>query len=356
MGWRTVEAVDDAVEATRRFLFPFHPVRWATLAVLVFVMGSSASVGAVIFVVTDVLLTGLIESALVGGTGVAVADTWRAAGVTANRLSLAVVVVAGGTAVAFSVASLTLRLAFYDALRTNTVRVVDPFLDCFRQAIGLFVAVTTLRILVAAPIVVSGVVGFVSATPIVWAPADVFVDAAEGLSVESVFLGGVLASLAVLGAWLALRLTYEFVVPVMVADETGVLAGWERVGRAVSTEWREALMYLVVHFFVGLGTALVETVVIGTVGVGVAAASGVALLFVAVSLGGVGALVGTTAGVVAIVVVTVVAVVTLLALTVPISVLTRSYVIAYEVTALGGIDQRVQLLTPDADTETVRGD
>jgi len=32
MSWHAVDAVDDAVEATRRFLFPFSLVRWTKLA------------------------------------------------------------------------------------------------------------------------------------------------------------------------------------------------------------------------------------------------------------------------------------------------------------------------------------
>ena len=45
MGWHSVDAVDDAVEVTRRFLFPFGLVRWAKLALLVLLMGGGANAG-----------------------------------------------------------------------------------------------------------------------------------------------------------------------------------------------------------------------------------------------------------------------------------------------------------------------
>jgi len=57
--------------------------------------------------------------------------------------------------------------------------------------------------------------------------------------------------------------------------------------------------------------------------------------------------VGTTVGTVTVVLVVLVAVVTLLAVTLPISLVTRSYLISYEVATLGGIDSGLTLLHPD---------
>jgi len=45
----------------------------------------------------------------------------------------------------------------------------------------------------------------------------------------------------------------------MIVEETGgVIAGWRRTWDAVSGEWPQVLVYLAVHFFVRLGTAIVE--------------------------------------------------------------------------------------------------
>jgi len=58
-----------------------------------------------------------------------------------DRLIVAVAVAVVVAAVTFSVVSLSLRLVFYDALRTNEIRLWKPFLGRLRrQAIGLFVA------------------------------------------------------------------------------------------------------------------------------------------------------------------------------------------------------------------------
>lgn len=355
MSWRTVTAVDDAVGATRRFLFPFRPLRWGILAVLVFAMAGGVSAGVWTFVAADVLLAGFVESIETGGAGATAAIMRLASGVAADRLSLAVAVVAGGTAVALSVASLTLRLLFYDALETNEVRLLRPFFRRFRQAVGLFIAVVILRTVAVGAVALATVIGLVSATPVRWAPIESVGGATGALPVESVVAAWMLASLAVLGVSLALRLTYEFVVPMMIADDLGVLVGWKRVVYAVVSEWRETMAYLVVHFFVGLGTALFEAVVVGTLGLSVAAIGGVALLLAAGLLGGLGALVGTTIGLVVVGLVTLTAVTTLLMVAIPIAVLTRTYVITYEVAALGGIDPSVQLLGAGSETVALDG-
>lgn len=133
----------------------------------------------------------------------------------------------------------------------------------------------------------------------------------------------------------------------MIVEDIGVLAGWRRTWDAVSGEWPQVLVYLAVHFFVRLGTAIVEGIAFVIAGSAVAGIAGIALLLAAVLLGGLGALVSTTAGTVTVVLVVLVAVVTLLAVTLPISLVTRSYLISYEVATLGGIDSGLALLHPD---------
>ncbi|WP_128906457.1 DUF7544 domain-containing protein [Halorubrum amylolyticum] len=361
MGWHSVEAVDDAVEVTRRFLFPVSLVRWAKLALLVLLMGGGANTGVSVPVAPDARIGGVsgFSGARGAGTetepGVPVLDAVVSdllAGTPGDRLIVAVAVVAVVAVVGvvvLSVASLSLRLVFYDALRTNEVRLWRPFLGRLRQAAGLFAASAALWSLAAGPIALAVLVAVAAETPIGWEPGDSFAAAVGSLSIGPAVAAGLLGGAVVLFATLALRLTYEFVIPAMVVGGTGVIAGWRRVWRAVSGAWMEIVVYLAVHFFVGVGAAIVEGVALVIAGSAVAGVAGVALLLAAVPLGGLGALVGTTAGIAVVAVVAVVAAVTLVALTLPVSVVTRSYLIAYEVATIGGIESDLRLLHPDID-------
>ncbi|OYR56411.1 DUF7544 domain-containing protein, partial [Halorubrum halodurans] len=303
MSWSAVDAVDDAVEATRRFLFPFSAVRWAKLALLVLLMGGGVRTNVSVPLVPDPeFVTGPGSP---GGSGTSGSTTGEpffgpngvgselgGLGSVDATLLAGVVGVVLAVALAVSVASLSLRLAFYDALRTNEVRLWRPFVARLRQAFGLFVFSTLVTLVMAVPVAVA----VVAEADVGWGPADALGSAVAGLPTWAI---GVLAALAVLlaaGVLLVLRFTYEFVVPVMVLRDEGVLAGWGRFLPTLRGSWVEFLLYLVVHFFLGVGVSVAESFVFLFVGGLVAVFAGVAVVIAGGLLGGLQAVTGTTAG------------------------------------------------------------
>ncbi|MDZ5811491.1 hypothetical protein U4E84_09055 [Halorubrum sp. AD140] len=373
MSWDAVDAVDDAVEATRRFLFPFRPVRWTKLAFLVLVMGgsgASATVSLSAVIETEFArLQGIGLDGAAGDVGSApggVAGDAAPGGVAGDLVGAfdgGVLVVLA--AVALSLVSLSFRLVFYDALRTNDVWLWRPFLSRLRQSVGLLAVSATLGAAATAPPVVAVLVALagdvsidgmptdpelIDQGPIGVVPVEPLVVALGSLSTGSVAFLGLAGAAFVAVAVLALRLTYEFVVPTMIVEETGVLGGWRRLSMTLRAAWTEVIVYLLVHAFVSLGLFVVEGVAAVLVLSLVVAVAGALLLLVAAALGGIGALAGTTAGLVAIAVVATLSVLTLLVFALPVWILTRSYRISYEVSTLGGIDPELTLLHPDLDS------
>ena len=121
MSWHAVDAVDDAVEATRRFLFPFSLVRWAKLAFLVLLMGGSANAGVSIPAAPDARIAGFAgvsevwesdTGAMTPSEAVDAVVSDLVPGMPADRLIVAVAIATVVAAVAFSVVSLSLRLVF----------------------------------------------------------------------------------------------------------------------------------------------------------------------------------------------------------------------------------------------------
>ena len=328
MTWHAVRAVDDAVTATRRFLFPFGVVRWTKLALLVVVMGAGVTTTVSVPPVPSVET----ETADVGDLAAIAAEV----GVGTSTLIGAVVALVG-VSLLFTVVSLTLRLVFYDALRTNEVRIRGPFKRRVRQALGLFGFSILLGVLLGGPF---ALVALASERGVV------SVDALSTAVLAGAAAGAVL--LVVVGLLVA-RLTYEFVVPVMVVRDEGVLAGWRRFWGTLRASWTDFLVYLVVHFFLALGLSIAESVVLLFVGGIAVVLAALVLLVAAGALGGVAALTGTTAGVVAIVAVVAVALAALAVVLLPVRLLTRTYLIAYEVSTLGGVDPELALLAPAID-------
>lgn len=354
MSWHAVDALDDAVGATRRFLFPFSLVRWTKLALLVLFMGSGgASTNASVPAVSDssVTLPSPGESGP-GGTGSGgVGSGSGVSGQIPEALDSELIAL-GALGVVFlivavSVVSLSLRLVFYDALQTNEVRVAGPFVSRLRQAFGLFVFTAAVSVTAAAPLALAVAVAVVADAPTGWALIDSIAGAIASLSTGAIVALGLVGAGIVAVAALALRFTYEFVVPTMIVEDIGVVGGWRRFLSTLRAEWTEFLIYLVVHLVVSIGLSVVAgaATVLGLAFV--VTVGGLVLLLVAVLLGGLGALGGTTVGAAALAIVTIAGIGGLLALVVPVLVVTRSYRITYEVSTLGGIDPGLALLHPD---------
>ena len=352
MSWHAVDAVDDAVDATRRFLFPFSLVRWTKLALLaLFTGGGGVSANASVPAASDSAAT--TPSAVwsgpagaetgSGGLGFGVPDRIAAA-VTPELLAVG----AAGLVlliVGISVASLSLRLVFYDALQNDEVRIVAPFLARLRQSLGLFVCTAALSVAATAPVAL--VVALVSDAPTGVPAVDSAVGAITALPTGALVALGLVAGATAAVAALALRFTYEFVVPTMVVTDSGVIGGWRRFLPTLRVEWAEFLVYLAVHVVVSVGLSVV-TGVAALLGLAlVATVGGLVLLLVAALLGGLGALVGTTAGTASIALVATAGVLALVALVLPVQVLTLSYRFIYEVSTLGSVDPELALLHPD---------
>ena len=357
MSWNAVDAVDDAVEATRRFLFPVSLVRWAKLSALVLLMGGSAGTNVPVSALQNpefLVESGDVETGSLGEVTGAGPDPIAEIGAVDTEVILAAAAVVVVAVVAFSIASLSLRLAYYDALHTNDVRLWRPFLDRLPQAVGLFGFTTALNLLVATPIVVAVLAG----TTVGWTPADALGSAVAGLPAWALGVLGLCSVAVVLGGLLALRFTREFVVPVMVLWDRGVLAGWRRFWATLRGSWTEFLVYLLVHLLLGLGISLAESFVTVFLAGLVAVFAGVVVLIAAGLLGGLPALTGSVAGAAFLAAVVGLALVALVLLLLPIRVVTRTYLITYEVSTLAGVDPRLAMLDsaidPKASDETPR--
>ena len=334
MSWHAVDAVDDAVEATRRFLFPFSLVRWTILALLVLLMGTAGTNVSLPFV-PDVEFTpfpeGVLPTEVVSGLD------------TGILVIIGVVFAALGALV--SVAGLSLRLVFYDALRTNEVRVWGPFVERFRQAFGLFVFSFVVGVMLVLPLLIA----VAASTTIGWGPADAIGDVFVGLSGLGIGVALVFGGLLTVLMLLVIRFTYEFVVPVMVHRNEGVLAAWSRFEVTLRESWTEFLLYLIVHFFLGVGVSVAESVVFLFAGGSIVVLGAVVLLIVSGLLGGLSALIGTTVGITAVALVVLLGIIALLLVFLPVRLVTRTYLIAYEVSTLGRVDPDLAMLDPSVD-------
>ena len=235
MTWYALDAIDDAIDATRAFLWPFDRRRWARLALVMLFVGGAGGFNPIQF-------PG-------GGTGGGV-DTPTAPGtpdaipsiggpevaVIAAIVGLVALIVLG-----FMFVGSVMEFVFVESLRRDAVTVRRYWSERWRQGLRLFgfrlvLGVLTLGVVgglvvaVLAP-VVFGNGGFSFGLLLVAIPVFVVVSIVSGL------VNG---------------FTTMFVVPVMIAEERNVLSAWRRFWPTLTGQWKQYAVYAVMGFILQL--------------------------------------------------------------------------------------------------------
>ncbi|MFB6234247.1 MAG: hypothetical protein ABEH81_07325 [Halopenitus sp.] len=322
MSWYAVTAIDDAVDATRGFLLPFGLRRWTVLALVAALMGGGPSMN-----VNPPTTSGNVpRDALSQLPEFSLAPRW----------GVAIVVVA----LLLSWLSLGFRFVFYDALRTDAARVWGPLRNRLGQALQLL----GFQLLVLAVLV----------GPVVAVVVGVFTGRFAVVSWSPLLLGaaGLLAAALVLLATLVGRFTREFVLPVMVVEDGGPIAGWRRFWPVLREEWVQYLAYLLVHVVLGVAIAIAQGLVFLLVGGVFVAVGALAGVVVAGVLGGTSALLGSTVGIAALAVLGLALLLALLAVFLPVNLVTTTYLRTYELRVLALTDPALDLLADSVFSES----
>jgi len=214
MSWYAIESVDEAIDTTRSFLFPIKPGQWVRLALIALFVGVG---GGGLSTISNA--GGLPSGMPAGPAPQEPTSVPPEPSLEALPVEPALIVAAIGAiflvGLVLTLLSETLRLVLYDGLRTGTVRLRGPARRRFGQALRLFGFKLAVNIAFGLPFVALG-------AAIVLTSVDVGNGAA-------LIVGGLLAAVGLLlwfvGYSIIMRVTTEFVAPVMVLTDTGVLAG-----------------------------------------------------------------------------------------------------------------------------------
>lgn len=231
-----VDDLSDAIDATRWFLTPVTARRWLKLAVVVlFVAGfglgmPSAPPGDVTPPTEDPVTGDPIESPLP----------------TEQLLLVATVVVAVAVLLwlLFAFVGSLMEFVLVESLRTDDVRIGRYAEAHFGRAVSLFLFRLVLG---AAAAIAIGVPAYLALAPI------------ESIGDRPpAALGGVvaLAFATYLVYAVIVRLTTEFVVPVMLLEERGIRYGWARFWRTLRGNLAEYAVYVLLASIIGFVAAI----------------------------------------------------------------------------------------------------
>ncbi|WP_135664043.1 DUF7544 domain-containing protein [Halorhabdus rudnickae] len=277
MALYAVERIDDAVDMTRSFLSPVEAGRWGRLAVVVaFLLGGTGGGGGAASTVTNTPTTAgsIPENGLPELSAEFPELTGTAVAVVIGVIALLVL---GGLVVAAIGA--VMEFVFVQSLSADEVHVRQYVRRYAGKGVRLFgfrivLGLGTLAVLGGATVLLFGDVfaGLLA--------GEVGVPSASRLVVGAILLVPLGIAVGVLVA-LANGFTTEFVVPIMLREDRGVLAGWRRFWPTLVDQWKQYGTYVLVAFGLHIVTEIAGTIVLGIAAVALA----IPFLIVAVPVG-----------------------------------------------------------------------
>ncbi|WP_135305034.1 DUF7544 domain-containing protein [Haloarcula amylovorans] len=242
-----LEDIDDALDATRAFLFPIDRTRWLKLAVIVFFVGGPAA------------NFNFSQYNVPADQGPGGAPPIPDVGTNVVLLVVAVVVVALLVGLALLLVGSIMEFVLVESLRHESVTIRAYWDRRWRQGVRLF----GFRLLVNGLVLGSFVVLFVLFV------LPTFFDIGPGVApVNGLSLVGFLLLLPVIVV-LALvvgivdTITTTFVVPVMVLEDRTVLGSWRRLWPTITSQPWQYLAYLVANFVLAIVTGILVAVATG---------------------------------------------------------------------------------------------
>jgi hypothetical protein len=275
MSWHAIDALSDARTATGFLLLPFDAATWAKLALVALFVGTgtnasltangsgSVSTGASGVPLGPDVVSNLPAidalSALSPGSLVGLALSLLAAFVALYLVyALLGSVFEFVFVVAVSGVSPAGRPATVGGPTDRRVRLRGPFRANVGNGVRLFAFKLALGLAVLALVALPVAAWLLSGAPV--GPAILLVTVPIAVLVAA---AGFVAALVA-------GLTREFVVPTMLVEDCGVLAGWRRVLPTMRAEWEEFALYVVVRIALGVLAGALLAVAVGLVAVVVA--------------------------------------------------------------------------------------
>jgi hypothetical protein len=232
-------AIDGAIRRTKDLLWPFRKGVWLRLAVVAFFLGGLSFPNFYQFGSGDM------------GTG----DMTGA--ITPDILGMILLIVGAVIilALVFGIISSIIQFVFVDLLRTEQFRILDHFGPRAGKGLRLFcftfALVILLIVLIMIPIAFLAIAG----------------SAMSGTNFFPYILGFILLILVLIIPFaIIMTFTTDFVVPIMIQDDCGVIAGWKTLLATFSGRWLQGLLYLLAKFILGLVAGIIQLIILAVAG------------------------------------------------------------------------------------------
>jgi len=332
MALYALDDLDDALDATRSFLTPVDRTTWAKLALVALFVGGTG---------TNVFSWSFGGGGGNGGPTPGAGPPTVDLGPQIWLLIAGVVGVLALLGLGFVLVASIMEFVFVESLRNETVTIRRYWSRRWRQGLRLFGFRVVVGLLVLASVALL-------AAPFLLPFIGIPIGGGAAIAAFLVLIPLFLVLAVVVG--LVNGFTTVFVVPVMILEDCGVLAGWRRLWPTLTAHWKQYLAYAVAGFFLSI---------VGGVVVGIVTAIGALVLLLPFGilfvLGGATFLfLSELAGIAILVVVGIAYALAVIAVAALAQVPVKSYLRYYALFVLGDVESEFDLVTEQR--ARVRGD
>jgi hypothetical protein len=241
MSLYAIDAIDDAIDAARAFLWPFDRSRWLRLALVVFFIGGGGFSPIQFPTGTGSGPEPGPGTEPPGMPGPGPAEAAPSVGGAELAVIAAIVAVVALLALGFMLVTAIMEFVFVESLRKETVAIRRYWGDHWRRGMRLFGFRVALGVLTLGTF---GVLGVAVLAPVLAGTA--------GVSLALLAVAIPVAILVAIASGIAGGFTTVFVVPIMLAEDRGVLSAWRRFWPTMTGQWKQYAAYAVLGWVLQL--------------------------------------------------------------------------------------------------------
>ena len=270
------DAIDDAIAATKAFLWPVDWRRWAKLAIVALFVGGAGGFNPFQFGGGGSPGSGGFNGAGPGGV-----DGLSSIGGTELAIIGLIVLVIAAIGLVFMLVGSIMEFVFIEALRNEVVTIRRYWGGRWQQGLRLFGFRVVLGVV---SLTIIGVLLVIALAPLIFDQGTFSI----GLLILAIL---VFVVIAIVGGVLN-GFTTVFVVPIMIAENRALLSAWRRFWPTMTGQWKQYAAYAVMGFILQLaagiaaGLATLVLAIVVAIPLAIVGAVGAAILAVGIPVVG----------------------------------------------------------------------
>ncbi|MBR1369757.1 hypothetical protein RJ53_09840 [Methanocalculus chunghsingensis] len=230
--------IDGAIKSTKKLLWPFRAGVWLRLALIAFFVGAGGGFPQGFSYSDSDFINGI-------STPTTLPPSPGLSGIVIAGIGLIIL-----AALVYTLIGAILQFVFVDCIRTRNIHLTEPFKERLGKGFRLFLfetGITILLMLMVAAIMLPIILTFMD--PAILPRMLILVFLIPIFIIIALIIG------------IIMLFTIDFVVPIMIKEDCGVIEGWKHLVQTLTNQWMQAFIYLIIRVLAGIGAGIVMAII-----------------------------------------------------------------------------------------------